>query len=164
MGSISSIDDAYSWNLSRIADAFGMHRDTVRKRLRAAVVKPQGKKGGVDVYALADVGPALFIAEKSMFSDGDEPLNPDKLEPKDRKDYFQSELERLKLEEKTKELIPDSEYRSDLAKTLKEVVSFFESLPDVMEQRRSFSPEQLEELERACDSFRESLYARVNNL
>ncbi len=77
MGSVSHLNDAFSWNITRIAEAFGLHRDTVRKRLKEARVKPSGKKSGVDIYALADVGPALFAAETSNKSEDD--YDPNKM-------------------------------------------------------------------------------------
>ena len=40
MTGITNINEAYSWNLTRIAEAFDLHRDTVRKRLREAGIKP----------------------------------------------------------------------------------------------------------------------------
>ncbi|EOS8341139.1 TPA: DUF1441 family protein [Vibrio parahaemolyticus] len=156
MGSVSHLNDAFSWNITRIAEAFGLHRDTVRKRLKEARVKPSGKKSGVDIYALADVGPALFAAESSNKSEDD--YNPNKMVPKDRKDFFQSERERLKYETEIGELIPEGEYRLDLAATLKYLVSAFESLPDNLERRYKMPPEALEYVESWADESRNYLY------
>nr|WP_237668480.1 DUF1441 family protein [Vibrio sp. V37_P2S8PM304] len=150
------MNDAFSWNITRIAEAFGLHRDTVRKRLKEARVKPSGKKSGVDIYPLADVGPALFAAESSNKSEDD--YNPNKMVPKDRKDFFQSERERLKYETEIGELIPEGEYRLDLAATLKYLVSAFESLPDNLERRYKMPPEALEYVESWADESRTYLY------
>ena len=160
--SVSNIQDANSFNITRIAEAFDLHRDTVRKRLKAARVKPIGKQKGVDVYALADVGPALFASEK--VSEEDDIHDPARMLPKDRKDYFQSERERLKFEEEIGLLIPDGEYQKDLYYTLSEVVSFFENLPDLMERTGLFKPEQLDLLEAEGDKFRNALYLRLKEI
>jgi len=159
VGTVSSINDAYAWNITRIAEAFGLHRDTVRKRLKENQVKPVKKSKGVDLYALADIGPALFSAEATNKSEDD--YNPNKMAPKDRKDFFQSERERLKFQTEIGELIPDSDYRLDLAETLKAVVSWCESLPDNMERRRLFTADQLEQLERVSDELRAQLYIKL---
>ncbi|WP_285331703.1 DUF1441 family protein [Vibrio parahaemolyticus] len=156
MGSVSHLNDAFSWNITRIAEAFGLHRDTVRKRLKEARVKPSGKKSGVNIYALEDVGPALFAAETSNKSEDD--YNPNKMIPKDRKDFFQSERERLKYETEIGELIPEGDYRLDLAATLKYLVSAFESLPDNLERRYKMQPEALEYIETWADESRTYLY------
>lgn len=159
MGTVSSINDAYAWNITRIAEAFGLHRDTIRKRLRENQVKPIGKKSGVDVYVLADVGPALFSAEAGNKTEDD--YNPNKMAPKDRKDFFQSERERLKFQAEIGELIPEGDYRDDFSEVMKTVVSFFESLPDNMERTRLFTPDQLDQLEKQSDSLRLRLYHKL---
>lgn len=156
MGNVSSINDAYAWNITRLAEAFGLHRDTVRKRLKENQVKPVKKSKGVDLYALSDIGPALFSAEATNQSEDD--YDPNKMVPKDRKDFFQSERERLKYETEIGELIPDGDYRLDLAATLKYLVSAFESLPDNLERRYKMSPEALEYIEAWADESRTYLY------
>jgi len=160
MAIVSQFNEAYAWNITRIADAFSLHRDTVRKRLKESRVRPVTKKSGVDVYALADVGPALF--SQDLITKDDENIHdPSKMPPKDRKDYFQSERERLKFEEEIGQLIKDSNYRLDLAETLKAVVSYFESMPDKMERLRLFTPAQLDTLEKVCDQFRAELHTKI---
>jgi hypothetical protein len=154
LASVTPITDAYNWNLTRISEAFGLSRDTVRKRLREAGVTPADKRGNAPVYKLSDVGPALFSNEMVMNSE----YTPDKMPPKDRKEWFQSENERVKFQTNVGDLIPVGEHRDDLAAVLKKVSSFFDSLPDKMERRRTFTPEQLTELERASDDLREMLY------
>lgn len=155
MAEITPIQEAYAYNISRLAEAFCLDRKTVRKRLSQAMVRPISKRNGQPVYALADVGPALFGAQARPKTDT---KDPDKLEPKERKEWFQSENERLKFQQSVGELIPEPEYRDDLALAFKLVVSFFESLPDKMEQRRVFTPAQLGELENATDAMRAQLY------
>ncbi|EOW9163214.1 DUF1441 family protein [Vibrio cholerae] len=159
MGTVTPINDAFAWNITRIAEAFSLHRDTVRKRLKEARVKPVAKRSGVDVYALADVGPALFSAEVGNKSEDD--YNPNKMAPKDRKDFFQSERERLKFETEIGELIPDSEYRLDLAAVLKFLVSAFETMPDDLERRYNVPPEVLEHVEQWGDERRAWLYQKL---
>ncbi|BBT82720.1 DUF1441 family protein [Salmonella enterica] len=158
MADVTHIGDAYAWNITRIAEAFGMSRDTVRKRLREAGVQPKGTRGNAPVYLLADVGPALFQGGGEQTAASHQ---PDKMPPKDRKEWYQSENERLKFQREIGDLIPVGEYRDDLSRVLKKVVSFFESLPDRMERRRTFSAPQLEELERAADEFRNQLYSEL---
>lgn len=155
MADITPIQEAYAYNISRLAEAFCLDRKTVRKRLNQAMVRPVSKRNGQPVYALADVGPALFGAESKP---KDANKDPDKLDPKERKEWFQSENERLKFQQSTGALIPEPHYRDDLAYSFKLVVSFFDSLPDKMEQRRVFTPAQLGELENVTDAMRQQLY------
>lgn len=158
MSNISSINDAYLYNISRLAEGFGFDRKTVRSRLNQAQVKPAGRRKGNPVYALSDVGPALF---GSHVIPDERRKDPDDFEPKERKEWFQSENERLKFQQNIGELIPEPEYRADLAQVFKVVVAFFESLPDKMERNRIFTPTQLEELERVTDIMRAQLHAQM---
>ena len=155
MSNITPIHDVYALNISRLSEAFCLDRKTVRKRLNQAMVQPTGKRNGQPVYALADVGPALFGIDSRPKSDK---TNPDNMDPKARKEWFQSENERLKFQQSVGELIPEPHYRDDLATVFKLVVAFFESLPDKMERNRSFTPAQLGELENAIDIQRAQLY------
>jgi hypothetical protein len=47
-------------NISQMAGMFALSRDTVRKRLRAAKVKPHSQERNAPVYDMAIAGPALF--------------------------------------------------------------------------------------------------------
>tara|TARA_R110000764_G_scaffold228889_1_gene319594 strand:- start:384 stop:884 length:501 start_codon:yes stop_codon:yes gene_type:complete len=156
---VRNLKEAYHWNLTRISEAFGFHRDTVRKRLKEAGVNPESKRGNADLYSLEKVGPALFGTSTS--SGVKLEYTPEELWPKDRKEWFQSENERLKFQENIGDLIPVNEHREDLLKTIKATVSFFESLSDKMERRRSFTPDQLEELDLATDEFRTILHNQL---
>lgn len=158
--SISGGDESYKWNISRLADAFGLHRDTVRKRLNDAGVQPCGKKANSPLYHLPAAAEAIFAQQVIA---GDQ-TNPDKLDPKGRKDWYQSENERLKFQQLTKELIPTDEHRDNLASVLKLVCSFFDSLPDKMERERLFTPEQLEKLEKVSDDMRLRLYEELREV
>ncbi|MGL5482063.1 MAG: DUF1441 family protein [Aeromonas veronii] len=161
MAEIAVLADAYKWNVSKLAEGFGLHRDTVRKRLNDAGIAPCGKRGNAPIYDLRDVGPALFGAQQVMV-EGE--IDPAKLAPKERLDWFRSESERLKFQQTTKTLIPDTEYRDDLAKTLKLVCAFFDSLPDKMERKRVFTREQLEELEKVADELRNQLHTELKEV
>jgi hypothetical protein len=162
MAEVTSISDAYSWNITRIAEAFDFSRDTVRKRLREAGIRPTGKRGGNPVYALADAARALF--ENESRAELPEFQNPEKMAPKDRKEWYQSENERVKFMTDAKQLIPEPEHRQDLYDAFSAVVSFFENIPDKMERTGLFSPEQLELLEAESDNFRNQLYVRVKEV
>ncbi|MGL4508400.1 MAG: DUF1441 family protein [Aeromonas sobria] len=149
----------YKWNNSQLAKAFNLHRDTVRARLNDAGVKPVGKKANAPLYLLHEAAEAIFAG--STVTQANAALDPDKMDPKSRKEFFQGENERLKFQTNTKELIPSGEHRDNVAVTIKAVVSFFDSLPDKMERERIFTPEQLEILEQYCDTQRNLLFAEL---
>ncbi|WP_163833368.1 DUF1441 family protein [Spartinivicinus ruber] len=147
----------FNWSISLIADAFGLSRQTVRKRIRQAGIEPAGTVKSNPVYALADVGPILFTDNLIESAD----FTPEKLPPKERKDWYQSETERHKLAVQVRELIPEGEVRDEMATLFKSLVSYFESLPDKVERTRLFTTEQLSLLDDCHDKFREELYQQL---
>ncbi len=61
---IYETDRAFQFNISQLADIFGIDRKTVRKRLKYVGLKPSGKKSGTDVYTLSDAAIAIVSFEK----------------------------------------------------------------------------------------------------
>ncbi|MGL5775933.1 MAG: DUF1441 family protein [Aeromonas veronii] len=158
--SITGGDEPYRWNVSQLAKAFSLHRDTVRSRLNDAGVKPVGKKSNAPLYLLAQAAEAIFAGSVVAGDAAD----PSKLDPKSRKEWFQSENERLKFQTTVKELVPAPEHRDNIASTVKVAVAFFDSLPDKLERTRLFTPEQLEALERECDITRNQLFEELEEV
>lgn len=155
---INHLSEAYSWNISRIADAFRLDRGTVRRRLREAGVLPAGTRNGVSTYALKDVGPALF---GSVVTASDDVIDPDKLPPLDRKHWYQSENERIKSEKEARQLVPEEEVRREMSALAKAVVNSLDSLPDMLERDAGLPPEMIEVVERVIDNVREQMYRVV---
>ncbi|MGL5589093.1 MAG: DUF1441 family protein [Aeromonas veronii] len=150
-------DDEYKENVSTIAKMAGLHRDTVRKRLNEAGINPCGKRGNAPIYRLAEAMQCLF-ASTVISADA---LDPNKLDPKGRLDWYRSESERVKFAQTVRELIPSAESRDEQSKTLKVVAAFFDSMPDKLERKRIFTPDQLEAVEKLCDEMRAQLYAEL---
>lgn len=159
MAEITGIETAYHWNISRFAEAFGMDRATIRKRLKAAGVEPVGKKGAAKLYALKDAAPAIYQADQGQ--EMEMPTDPEKMMPKDRKDWHSGEKDRLANETTKSNLVPVDEHREGVLVVLKSVVGFFEGLTDKMERTRKFTVEQLEELESCTDDMRADLYDKL---
>ncbi|MFK4014892.1 DUF1441 family protein [Cobetia marina] len=156
MADISALQEAYHWNITRIADAFNLHRDTVRKRLRAAGVVPAGQRGGTSVYALADVGPALY---SDMI--GGTGIDPDNLPPQERKAWYQSETERVKLEQQLRLLVPVEDAHREMSRLAKAVASGLDSLADMLERDAGLTPETIQLVEDTTDALREQMYQAV---
>ncbi len=153
---VNKLSDAYSWNITRIADAFGMDRGTARRRIKEAGVVPSGLKNGVSVYALKDVGPALFGDVLSSAG-----VDPDDMLPTDRKAYYQSENERIKFEEKVRNLIPIDEVHREMSQLAKAIASSLDSLPDMLERDAGLSPEAIDRVEELTDRLREQMFQAI---
>jgi hypothetical protein len=156
MGTLHNIDDAYAWSISRIAEAFGLDRRTVSAKLKAAHVEPAGVRKGHPTYLLQDIGPALF--GESATAVPPSMMDPALMLPKDRKDWYQSERERLKLETELKELVPADEVARGFAELVKAVVNPLDSLIDELESKAGLSGDALERVQHIIDGLREEMY------
>lgn len=154
MGTVRSIADGVEVSIGGLAVEFGMKRDTVIKRISSANIAPSGKRGGHSVYRLRDVWPVLTGAVDA----GEDPRN---LDPYKRQAHYKAELDRLKLEQETRELIPRLEVEQEQARILRVVAQMLDTLPDVVERDCGATATQVQRLERAIDECREALYAEL---
>ncbi|ELO4939281.1 DUF1441 family protein [Escherichia coli] len=154
MSNVIGIGDAYHWSVFKIAEAFGLHRDTVKKRLLAANTPVAATVKGNPVYALQHVGPALFGPKHEI---ADSVHDPSRMEPKERKDWFQSENERIKLEKEQRKLIPVDEVVIVYSSMRKAVVQVLETIPDILERDCALTPQAVGVVQHAIDDLRYTL-------
>ena len=146
----------HGWSVTQLAKETGKARETVSKRLRDAGVAPAGKRGGYDVYRLADAMQAIYGS-----TDSEAGGNPRDLPPLERRAFYQSENERLKVEVATGALVPAPEVEADYASLVKLVAQFFDTLPDVLERDCGLTGEQVERVQEACDKVRQQMFEKV---
>ena len=158
MSDVHRIEDAHCWHITKIAQAFGLHRDTVRRRLSEAGVVPAGKQGNASTYHLKDVGPALFSESSRALP---EDMDPQGLPPKDRKDWYQSENERVKLERELRNLVSVEEATREMSRLAKATASTLDGLADVLERDAGLNPEAVLRVQEITDSLREQMYQSV---
>lgn len=154
MSNVSGIGDAYHWSVFKIAEAFGLHRDTVKKRLLAANTPVASTTRGSPMYALQHVGPALFGAKHEP---ADAVHDPSQMEPKERKDWYQSENERIKLEKEQRKLIPVDEVIIVYSSMRKAVVQVLETIPDILERDCALTPQAVDAVQQSIDDLRFTL-------
>lgn len=159
MPEVSRLEEAFCWNITRIGDAFGLSRDTVRKRLREAGVAPSGTRNGASLYALKHVGPALFGDIINGVGEGG--VDPDQLPPTERKAWFQSENERIRLERDLGTFVEAEEAHREMSRLAKAVVTTLDGLPDVLERDAGLPPEAIQRVQELMDATREQLYQAV---
>jgi hypothetical protein len=155
-------DFTQGWSVARLADEFGMDRRTAAKRLREAGVPPAAKRNGNDVYRLADAAPAMVQVQAGAVG-ADGVVDPCDLPPMERRAFYQSENERLKVETTTGQLVPAAEVEADYAALVKKVVQFFDTLPDVLERKAGLRPEQVVKVQDECDRVRQSMFEAITD-
>lgn len=148
---------SYGWSAQWLADQFKMDRRTVIKKLKEAEVPVLKEADGHSTYRLKEAAQALL-----GFNEVEEgKRDPDKLPPMERRAFYQSENERLKVEATKGNLVPAAEVERDYAQLVKVVSQFFDTLPDVLERDAALSPEQVIAVQAACDRVRNSMHAMV---
>lgn len=138
-------------SLSTLASEFGAARETIKKRLEAAGVNADRVRNGHPVYRLRDALRAWQAAPESGF-------DPDALDPFRRKAFYQSELEKMRVQTEAGELVPRIEVEQEQARIAKLVAQFFDTLPDVLERDCGANALLLSKLEDKLDRVRENLY------
>jgi hypothetical protein len=158
MGSVSQIPAAgIHCSLRQLAEETGLDRDTVQRRISAANAVPSGKRGGHPVYRLRDVLRALLL------KDEEGRIDPEKLEPYQRQAHYKAELDKLKLDQETRELIPRIEVEQEQARILRVVAQTLDTLPDIVERDCGATPAQVQRIERAVDECREALFTDLSD-
>lgn len=145
-------------SIARLAEEFGMARETVSKRLAQAQVQPDGKRNGYPVYRLRDACPALL--EPAAYDEDGNP-DPSSLPPDKRNSWYQSEIRRLEVEMKCGELIPAGEVEIEMADLVKSLLQFTDTLGDSLERDCGLTPEQVEAVHSAVAKHRASFYREV---
>ena len=161
MSNISNLGDAYNWSVAKIAEAFGLNRGTVKKRLLDANTPIASNVRGNPVYALREVGPVLFGADKDSEPSGIQ--DPALMFPKDRKDWYQSENERIKLETTLKQLVPVADVHREMAVMIKAISQVLDTWPDKLERDNGWKADQITEAQKLADELRNVLSSEVMN-
>lgn len=150
------IGQGVSFSLSSLAREFGTTRETLRKRIEAAQVKPSGTSRGHPLYRLRDVLVAWVGSVESGF-------DPDSLDPFKRRAFYQSEHEKMRLQVDRRELIPKIEVEQEMAALFKITAECFDTMPDILERDCGLTPGVLMQLETSLDKTREELYRRLTD-
>jgi hypothetical protein len=159
-------------SLSALAREFGCARETLRKRLIAANVRPtRGEAppaqitidGTDDAPAATGELYALRDAIRAWLAPSESGLDPQQLDPFRRLSHYKAELERLKLEAEMRELIPSADVEQEMARILKIIAQLLDTLPDIIERDCGATADQVKRIERAIDDVRESLFNELAN-
>lgn len=154
MGNVVDFGQGLHVSVTQFAMEFSSTRETVTKRIADAKLKPTGKRSGHPVYRLKD----LFKAVYQSAAGG---VDPDKLDPFQRKAHYQAEHEKLQLETERGQLVPAIEVEARYAEQFKIVAECLETLPDMLERDCGASPPMVAKCERQIDVLREEMYRKL---
>ncbi|GAL10819.1 phage protein [Vibrio astriarenae] len=81
--------------------------------------------------------------------------------PKDRKDWFQSENERLKFEEAEGQLCATHDVARQMSIMAKAMIQVLDTLPDILERDCGLQPREVSKVQSTIDDLRDQLAARL---
>jgi len=143
--------------MAQLAVEFELDRRTVKKRL--ARVKPGGQtERGYPGYFMTDAAPALLEIEAQEHT-----ADPEKMNPRERKEWYEGERRRRELQIQDGELYVAHEQDREVSRVFKMVANGLEALPDILERDAGLQGHQLEPVFRAIDSMREQLFQEIAN-
>lgn len=161
-----SIEDWRLLSLSKVSQAWGISRDTAKRLLDATA--PDGEKSGHSAWTIKTAASVIVphvLGFDATAVDEDGNVDPAKLPPKDRKDWYDSELKRESLRVKQGELIPAEKVEADKAETFKSLATTIQTLDDVLERDLQLSPEQTQKVSaikrRVLESLQMSIMGKV---
>lgn len=147
-------------NKAGVAEFFDVSVNTVTAWLRKGCPTiSRGEVGSSWEFDLLAVAEWRFLGQRS----GEE-LDPDTLNPQDRKAWYESEQRRRALQIQDRELIPTDELERVISTAFSAIVQGLRSLPDNIERRTGCSAEILEAIERAIDAETEALAEKLSVL
>jgi len=158
VGDIIRTADAYDWSISRLAEALKKDRRTIARIVQESGISPAGSRRGNPIYSLADVFDAMDRGSRPQIPEG---LDVDDLAPQERRAWFQSENERVKLERELRSLVPVEEVQREMSTLAKAVASGLDSLADMLERDAGLPPEAIDLVEKTTDALREQMYRAI---
>ena len=146
-----------TFSQNRWCELSGVDRRTMKKYLENFA--PDKKAGKREQYTFKTVAMALSAMPSWKIQDksGATEVDPNKLDPADRKNWYEAENKRLAYEEKVGELIPSEEVRTTVAEAIKIVVFALDVLPDKLEHEVGLATDQMRICLAAVDEARQSI-------
>jgi hypothetical protein len=147
------------WTIGSIATTFGMDWRTVRNKIKDANIEPVGTDRGNAVYSISAVAKAVFA--HAVITPTSSDFNPESFPPKERKEWYEGEKIRIALEEKSGQLVSLDEFRSEMARVLKEIAAALETLPDVIDRKCHLPPAAIDQMQKILDEQRDTIADRI---
>lgn len=141
-------------NINELAAATGIHRQTVAKRI-AGLVPAEGSHCRLKLYDISEAFPAIYSVA------GTHNNEPSQMKPGDRKAWYQSENQRIKLINRLSELVPADEAKREMALLVAIVIKSLNSWPDRLKSEKGWSEEHVEAAQLLVSEMMEALKAFV---
>lgn len=143
------------YNLTQAAELLDLHRGTIRSKVKEAGITPVRTERGTPLYLLSELARACFHDSNPIAFD------PENASPKDLKDWYQAQRERLKYEIECRQVIPAQEVLLEKSKLAKAVANTLDVLPDILEREHSIPADVIKRIQEIADEIRQSMYEAI---
>lgn len=143
MGAVAEIDSWRYLSLNQLSQVFGIARETVKSRIDFARIKPAGERKQHQTYDIREVYQAIREFDQSRVDTSD----PDKLPPKERRDWYEGNLAKKKDELAEGKLVDAEQVRVQMAELIKPGIQLMETIPDILERDYRLEPEAIDDIE-----------------
>lgn len=150
----SEFDYESLWSMSMLAKFANKDRATIKKLVKD--LPERGTIKGYPAFHLQEAVVAIF-SNDYYAQDGD-------LKPGDRKAFYESELKRYEVEERSGQLIPSERGNRYLANLFKEMDLRLSMLPDNIERKEGIKPELVLSIEQEVDKVRLLLISAISDV
>jgi len=154
---------AYHWSIRKMSQVFKIDRDRVRKYIHSHNIQPAGHKNSFAVYDISEIVPFLFGGNPGTNPD-DKNFDPEKLPPKERKEWYEGSLRRDEVMVRQGELISEYRVREEMAATIKSLLSSIACLPDEIERVCNLDGKGVAKVESVIDAIRNRAAEEIANL
>jgi hypothetical protein len=160
-GDVQLLTDGGSVSLSALSRGFGCSRETVRNRLVAGNVQSTGQANGHPVYPLVPSLLALRAGDRTTAETVTSEEEAMRLPPIERKQWFDSEATRVKLQRDKGELVDRQDAREEMATLVKVLAAACDSIPDDLERELHLPAAAVAAIEDRLDAVRTQIAERL---
>ena len=138
------------WTRNALSSEFRLNYRRVTRLLKD--VEPDGMTGnGYEGYLLTTAVPVLY-GHTELLQDGE--INPDLLDPKERRDWYEGSRAKMRLAEEAGQLVPADVMRREMSLVVTAMVNEIENLPDILERDCGFGIKAILKAEQAVHNVR----------
>lgn len=147
-------------NKNTLCEFFGVNLSTVDAWIRKDIPAIQrGRKGAPWVFDLRAVAEWYFSSPAGETEDGE--TDPERMDPRDRKDWYDGEAKRRAIAKEAAELMTIEDYMEGQSMLLKEIAASLETLPDLLERRCNLKPDAIMLVREVLDGHRTEVANRM---
>ena len=158
---LTQIPERRKANKMEVAHFFGVSLPTIDNWIMkdCPVIQRGAGRGTPWVFDLLDV--ALWRYGNQPTSND---IDPDSLSPRERRDWFESELKKIQFQKEQRQLIPAEEVETVVATAFSTIAQHIRSMPDNLERKLGISSELAEAIEIANDDYLEELAISLSKI